>query len=74
MYIYIYDIIHDFFEFIFNFRFSSSEVSGFQVFECVLVPFDCPLPSPPSFKMIQDFDEFKDEHPWGSGNKMANIG
>jgi len=22
----------------------------------------------------RDFDEFKDEHPWGSGNKMANIG
>ncbi|CAE7022228.1 unnamed protein product [Symbiodinium natans] len=22
----------------------------------------------------RDFDEFKDEHPWGSGNKMANVG
>ncbi|CAE7645055.1 unnamed protein product [Symbiodinium pilosum] len=22
----------------------------------------------------RDFDEFKDDHPWGSGNKMANIG
>lgn len=22
----------------------------------------------------RDFDEFKDEHPWGSGNTMANIG
>ncbi|CAK9082839.1 Uncharacterized protein SCF082_LOCUS39348 [Durusdinium trenchii] len=22
----------------------------------------------------RDFDAFKDEHPWGSGNKMANVG
>lgn len=22
----------------------------------------------------KDFDAFKDEHPWGSGNKMANVG
>ena len=32
-------------------NFQSAEVSGFQVFEWVFVPFDCPLPSPPS---VQD--------------------
>ena len=57
--------------------FQSSEVSGFQFFEWVFVPFYhfiVLFRHLRPFKMIQDFDEFKDEHPWGSGNKMANIG